>query len=403
MKIGRYQIQEEIGRGAMGIVYRAHDPQIDRNVALKILRKDRVTSENLLKRFLKEARAIGRLSHPNIVTVFDAGQDPDGIIYITEEYLEGRSLEQVLKDGPLDLERVVEIGVCLSQAVHYAHEKGIVHRDLKPSNVHVTDTGHIKIMDFGIAHVDDPDATQQTQAGEIMGTPAYIAPELLQGQKVDGRSDLYAIGIILYELLTGKRPFKGATMAEIFRSIIQDQPELPDHLNASIPQSLCQVILKCLQKDPRARYQNGNALATALNESIAGNMPFAPVTEYKAPPTDRSPTHRIFLWTLMVLLFLATAVGIGYFSMPDSTAPVTAAPKVNVSIKAVLNVDSDPPGARLFIGGEAKGYTPVLLSVQPGDYRIRLTMEGHYDWEQDISVDQSGNQPLKAKLRPIVF
>jgi hypothetical protein len=193
-------------------------------------------------------------------------------------------------------------------------------------------------------------------------------------------------------------------MAEIFRSIIQDQPELPDRLNASIPQPLCQVVLKCLQKDPRARYQNGNALATALTESISGNISFAPVTKHKAAPTDRSPTHRIFLWTLMFFLFLAAVVGTGYFfSLPDSTAPVTAAPKVSVSIKVVLNVDSDPPGARLFIGGEARGYTPVQLSVLPGDYRIRLTMEGHYDWEQDISVDQSGNKPLKAKLRPIVF
>ncbi|MBW1867329.1 MAG: serine/threonine protein kinase, partial [Deltaproteobacteria bacterium] len=214
MKYGRYEIIKELGRGAMGVVYQAHDPRIDRLVALKVLRPDRVTSQDFVQRFLKEAKAIGRLSHANIVTVYDVGQDHE-TIYIAMEFLEGRPLNEVVREKPPAVKDVINIGLQVAEALNYAHARGIVHRDIKPSNIILDDEGRIKITDFGIARIEDPEATQQTQAGEILGTPVYMSPEQVMGKTVDGRSDLYSLGIILYELTTGQRPFSGENIAVI--------------------------------------------------------------------------------------------------------------------------------------------------------------------------------------------
>ena len=170
MKYGRYEIEKELGRGAMGVVYQAHDPQIDRRVALKVLRSDRVTSEDFAQRFLKEARAIGRLSHPHIVTVYDVGHDHE-TVYIAMEFLDGRPLDEILKEKPLNLKDIIHIGIQVAQSLDYAHGQGIVHRDIKPSNIMLTSEGSVKITDFGIARIEDPAAAQLTQAGEILGNP----------------------------------------------------------------------------------------------------------------------------------------------------------------------------------------------------------------------------------------
>ncbi|MRR37627.1 serine/threonine protein kinase, partial [bacterium] len=178
---GRYTIIEQIGRGAMGVVYRAHDPQINRTVALKVLREDRVTSGDFVQRFIREAMAIGRLSHPNIVTVYDIGED-HGTVYIAMEFLEGVPLNDAIKGETFDGDRVADIAVQLADSLAYAHSKGIVHRDVKPSNIILTPSGQVKITDFGIAHIEDPEMTQQTQAGQILGTPVYMSPEQVSGQ-----------------------------------------------------------------------------------------------------------------------------------------------------------------------------------------------------------------------------
>jgi len=175
MNYGRYQVVSEIGRGSMGVVYQAHDPHIDRLVALKVLRQDRVSSEDYVKRFLKEATAVGRLSHRGIVTVFDIGQD-HGTIYIAMELLEGTPLDEVIKQRKIDFDLIVRIGREVAGALHYAHQKGIVHRDIKPANIICSENGEIKVTDFGIAHIEDPDGQQMTQAGEILGTPRLYEP-----------------------------------------------------------------------------------------------------------------------------------------------------------------------------------------------------------------------------------
>ena len=173
----------------MGVVYQARDPQIDRVVAVKVLRQDRTSNEIFVKRFLKEAKVIGRLSHPNIVTIYDVGEE-QGNIYIAMEFLEGVSLADLLHERRLTVDEVVEFGIEIAKTLGYAHGKGVVHRDIKPNNIIVQSDGRIRITDFGIAHIEDSSATLQTQAGEIMGTPAYMSPEQVFGQTIDGRSDI---------------------------------------------------------------------------------------------------------------------------------------------------------------------------------------------------------------------
>ena len=195
MNYGRYEIQKELGKGAMGVVYQAHDPQIDRMVALKVLRQDRVTGEDFVRRFLQEAQAIGRLTHPNIVTVYDVGRDQD-TIYIAMEFLDGQPLDEVFRKTPPDLQKIIEIGVKVARALDYSHRRGIIHRDIKPSNIMLTRDSQVKITDFGVARIEDPKTPQMTQSGEILGTPNYMSPEQVSGEPVDGRSDLYSLGII---------------------------------------------------------------------------------------------------------------------------------------------------------------------------------------------------------------
>ena len=301
------------------MVYQAHDPQIDRMVALKVLREDRLTTEDYVQRFLKEATAIGRLSHPGIVTVYDVGQD-HGTIYIAMEFLEGQSLDQVLKDGNLTIEDIVTIGIQVSNALEYAHKKGIVHRDIKPPNIIYTPELTTKVTDFGIAHIDDPDGQQMTQAGEILGTPVYMAPEQVMSQAVDGRTDLYSLGVILYELTTGSRPFQGENLAAIFRAITHDMPTPPDQLNPAVPPALSALIMKAMAKKPEDRFNSGQQLAGLLKDCMNGPQhdAFTDTIIQEAPPKKRSTTGLVI--SLLILL-LAAGAGLFMYMQAQETVP----------------------------------------------------------------------------------
>ena len=218
-KIDRYEILGELGHGAMGVVYKGRDPIIDRLVAIKTIRFDRLYEEQeiqgLKDRFFKEAQAAGKLSHPNIVTIFDVGEDR-GLSYIAMEYVEGEVLSQyLLQDHLLPVDEVLEIIAQAAEALDFAHQRKIVHRDIKPANIMRTSEGQIKVMDFGIAKF--PSSTL-TQAGSILGTPSYMSPEQIRGEDLDGRSDLFSLGCILYELLTGVKPFRGESLAALSSS-----------------------------------------------------------------------------------------------------------------------------------------------------------------------------------------
>jgi serine/threonine-protein kinase len=268
-KIGRFKIIEELGRGGMAVVYKAYDPNINRPLAIKVLLEERCANKEYRSRFLAEAKAAGLLSHPNIVTIFDIGEVNDRP-YIAMELLEGEPLDEYMKSTPnRSLRDDLGIGIQLAKALHYAHSKGVIHRDIKPSNIiRVKGSNNVKITDFGIARVEDPDMTRQTQIGEVIGTPQYMSPEQALGRKVDARSDLYSVGVVLYQLLTGKKPFEGGTIATLLLQITTTEPPPLDGLVPGLPKSIKLIVERLLRKDPEKRFQNGKDLVIALIDAI---------------------------------------------------------------------------------------------------------------------------------------
>lgn len=264
-KVGRYLIKEKIGQGAMAIVFKAHDPEIDRTLAIKLLQTDLCKEEEYKTRFVREAKGAGVLSHPNIVTVFDAGEH-EGQPYIAMELVDGVTLSEVIKSKKqLPLKIIVEIGIQLVKALDYAHKNGVVHRDVKPANIMLMkDESTIKVADFGICRIEGGDATQKTRVGDLLGTPHYMSPEQVLGQKVDSRSDLFSAGVVLYQLLTGSLPFYADTLVSVAFKIVKAEAEPIDKLRPDLPLSLRRIIDRCLRKQPEKRFQTGEELAQAL-------------------------------------------------------------------------------------------------------------------------------------------
>ncbi len=274
-KIGRYDILEELGRGAMGVVYKAADPTIGRMVAIKLLSleptddKDSPGTKDL---FMREARAAGRLSHPGIVTIHDALEDPETQrSYIVMEFVSGRTLENVLLYGPvISSEKALDLIRQIAEALDYAHQQQIIHRDLKPANVLLTDEGHTKITDFGIAKIAARDSTLRTAA--VMGTPAYMSPEQVTGGEVDARSDLFSMGILLYLMLTGQKPFSGDTAAVMFKIVYED-PLPPSQYKPELTGGHDYLALRALAKDPKKRYATAREFLDDLDDVQHGHPP----------------------------------------------------------------------------------------------------------------------------------
>jgi eukaryotic-like serine/threonine-protein kinase len=261
---GRYEILGKLGEGAMGVVYRARDSAIGRVVALKMLSAELGAEDELHARFRREAEAIGRLSHPNIVTVYDLGQS-DGQLYMAMELLEGDDLRSLIEhrvDIPLADRVRILLQIC--EGLAYAHSRGVVHRDIKPANIVVTSVGRVKILDFGLARV----ATRATitRKGMILGTPDYMAPEQAMGKLVDRRSDVFSAGSVFYEFLTGEKPFKGKTLHAVLFQIIQEEPDPVLTLNPELPTRLAAVVHRMLLKDPEKRYQSMDEVGNDLVE-----------------------------------------------------------------------------------------------------------------------------------------
>ncbi len=271
-KLGRYEIVRELGKGAMGIVYEGQDPSLGRRVAIKTARRDMMDrpdlAEELMERFLREARAAGVLNHPNIITIYDVGEE-EGIAYIAMEFLEGKDLNTIIEEQRrFDVQTVVHYGVQICDALTCAHDQGVVHRDVKPANIFVPDQGLIKVVDFGIARTHDSTLTQE---GAIIGTPSYMSPEQFMGQRVDARSDLFALGIILYEMLTGEKPFSGEALTTIMHHILKSEPASPHELNYLVPEALGEAVMRALSKKPQDRYPDGYAMSLALKEGLKDN------------------------------------------------------------------------------------------------------------------------------------
>lgn len=271
-KIGRYEILGELGKGAMGVVYKGRDPIIGRLVAIKTIRFDRFYEaqeiEGLKERFFNEAQAAGKLIHPHIVTIFDVGEDR-GLSFMAMEFVEGEPLSKfTARDRLLPLKKTIELIRESAEALDFAHHNGIVHRDVKPANIMLTPNGQAKVMDFGIAKL--PSSTL-TQTGSILGTPAYMSPEQISGRELDGRSDLFSLGCVFYELITGTRPFKGDNLSALSYQITQGTPLLPSEINPKVPPVLDAFIYKALAKSPQLRFQSGQEMAEGLKK-ISENM-----------------------------------------------------------------------------------------------------------------------------------
>ncbi len=262
---GRYEIQQEIGRGGMARVYRATDRQLNRTVALKVLAPQLTIDPEFVKRFEREASIVARLGHPGIVTVYDRGEH-EGLLYISMEYIEGRTLHTILKDqGALGLGYCVALLKPLSEALDYAHQQGAVHRDIKPHNIMVATDGRVLLADFGIAQPAEADQESLTRSGTFMGTPEYISPEQTQSRRVDGKSDIYALGIVAYEIITGRVPFSGST-PQLLIAHNQTPPPRLSTVIGGIPPEFDVIFSRVLAKDPQARYARASAFIAELEK-----------------------------------------------------------------------------------------------------------------------------------------
>jgi len=260
MQVGRYEILEIIGTGANGSVVRAHDPLIGRLVAIKLLPPELAKGE-AQSRFLQEARVVGQLSHPSIITLHDMGIDEStSTPYLVMEFLTGQSLDRTLQKGTVPTMRACAWIAEVAGALAAAHRKGVIHGDVKPANILITEDGRVKLMDFGMARV----AAREQASGPLLGTPAYWCPEQIMGKPQDGRSDLFSLGIVLYEMLTRLRPFDADSLQGVCNRILSHQPLPAAHVNASLPTAFNEVVARCLSKDPNARYQSGEELANDL-------------------------------------------------------------------------------------------------------------------------------------------
>jgi serine/threonine protein kinase len=265
--LGRYLIEAEIGRGAMGVVYRAYDPQIGRQVAIKTISltgQEFADEQEYRARFLREVRAAGRLSHPGVVTIFDAGQDPETQEpYLVMEYVTGEPLSKVLaRQRKLNMPSALQYAQEIAEALDYAHNQGVVHRDIKPANILITEDGHAKIADFGVAWLRH----EITQIGEVVGSPAYMAPEQMSGKQGDARSDLFSLGVVLYSMITGFRPFQGNSAKTVVFKVMNIEPVPVTSFQTEVSPELDAIVSRAIAKNPEDRYPSGAALARAIQK-----------------------------------------------------------------------------------------------------------------------------------------
>jgi serine/threonine-protein kinase len=336
-RIGRYVLIDPVGRGAMGIVYRAEDPSIDRTVAVKVLHPNHAMSPQQVhvarERFRREAHTAGSIDHPNIVRIFDVGEEAEsGDMYIVMEYLSGPSLERMINDEPVPLDRAAAIIGQIASGLDAAHARGIIHRDIKPSNILLTEEGTAKLADFGITQVGSSSLTQDMTA---LGTPAYMSPEQVNGKGLDARADLFSLGVVSYEILTGRKPFEGTDAMSIAYAIVHAQPVPISEVNPELPQSLDAVLERALTKDPGKRFASGREFHGALlaclsvdDEARHAQLVNVPTLRKRALPVVAGLVALAAVVAVVVLLLLrgAPAAPTIAHAVAPTVAPTVAKP-----------------------------------------------------------------------------
>ncbi|MGB3564190.1 MAG: protein kinase [Thermoanaerobaculia bacterium] len=352
--ISHYRVLAKLGEGGMGEVYRADDLELKRQVALKVLPPGTVGSQERMQRFQLEAETLAALDHPNIVHIYSVEED-DGIRFLTMQLVEGRTLADLIPPGGITLERIFEVAIPLADAVAAAHDKGIVHRDLKPGNVMVTPRGQVKVLDFGLAKLK-PDAADKTgtqlategitQEGRVVGTVPYMAPEQVQGQETDRRTDVYALGVVLYEIATGGRPFGGKSSADLISAILRDPPSSVDALRQELPHHLGRIVRRCLEKDPERRYESAKDVRNELQD-LAKELETRAILDARPPVEPEAQQSPLAPWRLPLMIAAALVVILAgvYWLSGRRSPPPGAAGHPSVESLAVLpfeNLMNDP-------------------------------------------------------------
>ena len=374
-KFGRYEIRSLLGAGGMGEVYRAKDPKLGRDVAIKVLPPTFSTDAERLRRFEQEAQAAGALNHPNILSIYDVATH-DGSLYVVSELLEGETLRERMDGAALPSRKAIDYALQIAHGLATAHEKGIVHRDLKPENLFITKDGRVKILDFGLAKLIEPKVESAAQTdvptrkihtdpGVVMGTAGYMSPEQVRGRTVDYRSDIFSFGAVLYEMLSGRRAFEGESAIETLNAILKEDPPDISATDNSVPLPLERIIRRCIEKSPEERFQSARDLAFAL-EAVSGfssSQTFA--TNIASAPSTRQKSRERLAWiiagVMLIGLLAALPFAISYFRRVPVESSVVRFP-VSLPENATFEMDVEthnlsvsPDGRRLAFVASSEG------------------------------------------------
>jgi TonB family protein len=423
-KFGRYVVEQEIGDGAMGRVYRCSDPSMKRLVAVKTVKQEyltRETAEDYLGRFRREAQAAGRLSHPHIVGIYDVGET-----YFVMEYLEGTTLQALLAArGKLPLDEALGLLTPLADALDYAHRSSIVHRDIKPANIMVLDDGRPKLMDFGVARLESSVATA---SGHFFGSPSYMAPEQVSGNEVTNRADLFSFAVLAYEIITGRRPFEGDSITAVMYRVVNEDAPAPRQWDFDLPASYDAIFGRALSKAPEDRYPDAASLVAALQlkdidselealtELVPPAVPSPPVpstgsvvmppgaeetADLRGDPLITGPGARArrksWAWLAGAALILLAAASIYLRDAPIEAVapPVPPGP-------ATFRVEAEPPGASVWVDEVDVGQAPIALPVSGGRHKVRVAVDGYAPAELSLDIIAgTAPPPLRFVLEPV--
>ena len=370
--LGPYTILTPLGSGGMGEVYRARDTRLGRDVAVKVILAESARDPERVKRFEQEARAAGALNHPNVCAIHDLGTH-DGSPYVVMELLEGESLRQKLDAGPIPARKAIDYAAQVAHGLAAAHEKGIVHRDLKPENLFLAKDGRVKVLDFGLAKLTRPEVLAPagerpisivaTETGAILGTVGYMSPEQVRGQNADAHSDLFALGAILYELLTGKRAFHGASHVETLNAILNEEPAPLSASGRELPPGLEPIVRHCLEKSPDERFQSASDLAFSL-ESVSGSAAGAAAAPARVAEGRRRRTGWLLPFAVLGCTALVAVIVVVAWMRSEGSRAVTFSPKT-FQPSAIFNARFTPDGQSIIFSAAPEGNTPELFSIRP--------------------------------------